>query len=693
MTGLAPHELAREEQRLVAVQEVLDAVHRDVEQKVADAEGSITRHRALIWEQQRDMDHAEKANLRVEVDTASNLASEMRGRLHRLERLRRSPYFARVDFQTESDAAPTDADGGFYIGVHSFRDPESFDLLVHDWRAPVSSLYYDYETGPARFTAPSGIVDGEIVGKRQYKIAEGELVFAIESSLNIGDEMLQAELSRSGDERMKDIVSTIQREQNAAIRNEDAEVLILQGVAGSGKTSIALHRIAYILYRFKDDISAEDVLILSPNKVFGDYISDVLPELGEEQVPEIDAETLAREHLPKGLDFETFPEQVAALLEKEDPAYEERIRSKATPAFAAELEAWVLDRAAHGFEPQLLTHRHEVLERDWLEERWATGGWLPVFSRVTWIAEAAVNELKRLLPRTSRWTAADTRAVRKQVAAMFPDSGPLAMYEAFHRERGTSHLVRKAGRRRLEYSDVFPVIRTAQLTTRSAVARTPVRHLLIDEMQDYTAVQYAVLRDMFGCRMTILGDANQSVNPLSSSNKDDIAGMFPTATTMELTKSYRSTRQITEFAQQISRNERLTPVSREGEEPEIIALSDEESQTAAVHEWIRGAQRDGYGTLGVITRTISRARELASTLRAEGTEVNLLDYESTSFAAGVVITSAHLAKGLEFDAVLVPDVDQTTYARSIDRSMLYIATTRAMHRLTLTHTGTHTEFL
>lgn len=296
----------------------------------------------------------------------------------------------------------------------------------------------------------------------------------LESSLDIGDDILQQELSRSADEKMKNIVATVQREQNAVIRNEVARVLILQGVAGSGTTSIALHRVAFLLYRFKDTLSSNDVMILSSNKVFGDYISSVLPELGEEQVAETDFDTIAGRFLTEVVDHESFSQQVMKLLEAVD----------------------------------------------------------------------------------------DATAVRQQVRAMFAYKDAYEMYQAFYRTPERQGLFVPLGRKKIEYADVFPLIYTVLTTTRQEGPHAGIRHLLVDEMQDYTPVQYAVLRHLFSCRMTILGDANQSVNPFSSSSLETIHRIIPEADCLELTESYRSTAEITEFAQNISRNDRLTPIVR-----------------------------------------------------------------------------------------------------------------------------------
>jgi DNA helicase-2/ATP-dependent DNA helicase PcrA len=348
-----------------------------LEQLTASIDSSavtIRGHKEHMWTHWRDMDGVEKANVRVEVNTSVTVAEHAVQTRRRIQRLLDSPYFGRVDFHA-GDSATTEA---HYIGVHNFSDPRTQQIVVHDWRAPVSSLYYDFESGPASFEAPRGTVDGEITGKRQYKIKDGRLEYLFESALNIGDDILQRELSQSADDKMKNIVATIQREQNAIIRNETARVLILQGVAGSGKTSIALHRVAFLLYRFKDTLSSDNVMILSPNKVFGDYIAGVLPELGEEHIAEIDAETIAHRFLATTTAFETFREQVATLLDSVDDARAERIRYKATPEFVTDLDAWVSVRAPEAFAAAAIEHKNHKLAAVWVADTFGQTAALPL---------------------------------------------------------------------------------------------------------------------------------------------------------------------------------------------------------------------------------------------------------------------------------------------------------------------------
>nr|WP_201749020.1 3'-5' exonuclease [Micromonospora acroterricola] len=275
---------------------------------------------------------------------------------------------------------------------------------------------------------------------------------------------------------------------------------------------------------------------------------------------------------------------------------------------------------------------------------------------------------------------------------MFPHKDALAVYKAFYSHPARRGLFKPLGRKKVEYADVFPLIYTMIRTSRQE-SYGRIRHLLIDEMQDYTPIQYAVVRELFSCRMTILGDANQSVNPFSSSSPSTIRSIFPEADCLELRKSYRSTTEITDFAQHISRNDKIVPVERHGRPPQVIACADQKGQQAQILALIEQHRNSEHQSLGIICKTIAQATTLYQALAEAGVELTLLDYDSAEFAGGIVITSAHLSKGLEFDTVIVPQVDDTNYANEMDRCMLYIACTRAMHELHLTHDGPVSRFL
>lgn len=678
-----------EEQEREHLAEMMRRLRRELEHLVGyidESAQAIEAKKQHLWDNLRDMDFAEKANFRHEVDLSVLSTEHAATRRKRVERLLESPYFGRVDFRANGGTGS----GAYYIGVHNFSDSDTQEILIHDWRAPVSGLFYDFEAGEAFFETPDGTAHGEIEGKRQYKIQSGRLKYMFDSALNIGDDVLQRELGESADNKMKNIVATIQREQNAVIRNETARVLILQGVAGSGKTSIALHRVAFLLYRFKDTLSSDNVMILSPNKVFGDYIADVLPELGEEQVAEIDFDRIAGTQLAKVTDYETFSEQVSKLIDHADEAAAERIRYKATLEFVAELDAWITSRADEEFEPAEIKQKYRRLSAEWVAGTFDESRALPVFARLDRLANRAVHMLKQnVLDRGGKWSGADTASVRRQVRAMFPYKTALAVYKAFYRDPARRALFQRLGPKKIEYADVFPLIYTMIRTDRQQTYGR-IRHLVVDEMQDYTPVQYAVLRELFSCDMTILGDSNQTVNPFSSSSLSTIRSVFPDADCLQLCKSYRSTAEITEFAQNISRNDKLIPIARHGRPPRITACADQRAQILTLIE--QHANSD-HQSLGIVCKTVAQAEALNRALSAAGVELTCLDYDSTAFVGGIVLTSAHIAKGLEFDSVIVPYADDETYANEMDRCMLYIACTRAMHELHLTHEGRLSRFL
>ncbi|MFN2355740.1 MAG: helicase, partial [Desulfopila sp.] len=326
----------KEKAHLESAKTKLHAAVERIDSTLRDHATKIQEQKTYLWEHRTDMDHAEKVSTRQSTEQRVLAAEAVLANKKRIVKLLQSPYFGRFDFirdgQTRSLAV--------YVGIHAFFDEDRKENLVYDWRAPIATMFYDYEAGKAHYEAPSGDITGTIALKRQFRIRHGHMEFMLESALNIQDDVLQEELSRASDDRMKNIVATIQRDQNAIIRNEDSHVLIIQGVAGSGKTSIALHRIAFLLYRFKDTLTSKDILIISPNKVFADYISNVLPELGEENIAETEMEILADDWLDYKYKFQTFFQQAALLLERNDEKLRHRIQEKSSLEFLKKLDEY-----------------------------------------------------------------------------------------------------------------------------------------------------------------------------------------------------------------------------------------------------------------------------------------------------------------------------------------------------------------
>ena len=317
--------------------------HTDVSMK--DHVDTLAEYKDYLWNN-KDIDPHEIRSMRESILNHFAIGESVIDKRRRFAKIVDIPYFGRIDFQEKSENCKVIP---VYIGIHTFHDSESRTTLIYDWRAPISGMFYDYESDEATYSSPSGEVHGKISLKRQYRIRKGKMEYMIESSVTVHDDILQKELCSNADDKMRNIVTTIQREQNRIIRNEDTPVLIIQGVAGSGKTSIALHRIAYLLYAQKGKIASRDILIISPNKVFADYISNVPPELGETTVPETSMEQILSTGLNNKYKYQDFFGQVSELLEKPVPDFIERIQYKASFEFVSRLDKFILHMENHYF--------------------------------------------------------------------------------------------------------------------------------------------------------------------------------------------------------------------------------------------------------------------------------------------------------------------------------------------------------
>ncbi|WFB57052.1 UvrD-helicase domain-containing protein [Paenibacillus sp. BR1-192] len=677
---LNPNENAEREYLALVLKE-LQRASEELEGKVSDSYKDIIEAKKYLWVNMAQLDAAERAANRVDISLSIDTGEKQAARLQRMRKLLASPYFGRVDFRTNE---PKEEEGAYYIGTHSFTNPESQEHLIYDWRSPVASLFYDYNAGPASYEAPMGRLQGEITVKRQYKIKDGHMEYMIESSMNINDDVLQKELSSNSDEKMKNIVATIQQEQNAIIRNETAHELIIQGAAGSGKTSVALHRVAFLLYRHKETLTSSNVLIISPHKVFSDYISSVLPELGEEKIMEVTMEELAAKELRGLCQFQTFSEQVDEIVHAHDEQAIERIRYKAGLDFVHELDAYLEYGDQQFFQPTDIQMKGVLIPASEVMDKYLGTMSLPVRQRLEKTASVLSGQART--EDGERLTSAEANKVKAAIRKMFTYQNALSLYKAFFSYRNIPDLFIMKGRRTIEYADVFPLI-YLKMHLEGSASYDMVKHLLVDEMQDYTPIQYAVISKWFACKKTILGDSNQSVNVYTSTSLPDIQRVFPQADTIELVKSYRSTLEIMKLAKRIHPRSTMIPVERHGEEPLLIRCHDAAQELAFIQELTRNFPHSGMQTMGIICKTSSQARQVYESVRGLTDNVSLLDFSSDRFQEGITITSAHMAKGLEFDQVIVPFAGAANYRTEMDRSLLYIACTRAMHKLLLTYSG------
>jgi DNA helicase-2/ATP-dependent DNA helicase PcrA len=673
----------QEREYLEEIREKLTLALKRIDDAVKQFSDELRQKKQYIHEHQSGMDEADMVAAGQSINRMAFTGEAAVARKRKLIKLGQSPYFGRIDFVTSDHAGSP-----VYIGIYSFADERQRMNLIYDWRAPISSLFYDFELGEASYTTPSGKIQGNIALKRQYKIRDGRMEFMIENDVNIHDDLLQRELARSSDDKMKHIVATIQRDQNAVIRNEEARVMVIQGVAGSGKTSIALHRIAFLLYRFRETIAAKNILIISPNKVFADYISNVLPELGEEYIPEMGMEELAADLLEKKYKFQTFFEQVSALLDEHDPGFIERIRFKSSFEFLSKLNQYLLHIENHYFTNAELRVGKTTVPFPFIQEKFKAYHRVPLLKRFPLVVKDVQTYVRDKTGQ--KLSGQEKTKIWEAIPRMFRFNNVLDFYQDFYRWAGKPELFKTGPGMTLEYADVFPLI-YFRLRLEGITTYDHVKHLLVDEMQDYTPVQYAVLSRLFLCRKTILGDVSQTVNPYSASSSETIERVFQQADIVKLYRSYRSTWEITAFAQRITPDPNIIPMERYGHEPLLVCCTGNAEELETIKGMITTFSGSGNRSLGIICKTLRQAQEVYEVLKAQ--DVHLVTAESTSFKEGVIITTAHLAKGLEFDEVIVPFASARSYKTDVDRSMLYIACTRAMHRLTLTYSGDITPFL
>lgn len=645
--------------------EKIDKNYMEAKQYMIDNRGDIDPHE--MFQNERSLQ---------QIDRTGAFAV---GIWDKLSKQKESPYFARIDFCTHDEPAETK----YYIGRFAFIHEE--EPIIFDWRAPVSSMFYDCEVGDAFYEAPIGKIEGQLTLKRQFKIKNGALEYAIESSVNIRDDVLQKELSHTSDEKMKSIIATIQKEQNQIIRDERAKTIIIQGVAGSGKTSIALHRIAFLLYRLKDRLVAKNVTIISPNKVFGDYISTVLPELGEEPIAEISFYDIAWVQLGGVINFQQDKDP----LETSDEAWAGRIRFKSTWDFVKLMNQYIAELPSFVFEPASCVFGRLSVRKEWIKNRFLSYKSYPIKKRLELIAED-IND--RFI--SENYTGEEVpkvKAILKSLKAMLTIKSTVALYKHFYQWIGYPEMFSMQNKQTLEWADVFPFMYLYGAFEGLKVS-TLIKHLVVDEMQDYTPIQYATINKLFPCQKTILGDFGQFVNPNHLHNLDDMMALYGDAHLVELNKSYRSTYEIINFAKSIQKVNKLEPMERHGEEPLIIGCVSADEELIKIKAMIEAFSKGGGVSLGIITKTNSEAQRLYELL-SQNKQIQLITPNSTRFINGISITSIQMSKGLEFDEVIVVDANHDVYYNDCDRSLLYIAATRAMHKLTVLYVGKPSPYL
>jgi DNA helicase II / ATP-dependent DNA helicase PcrA len=697
-----------------------------------------------------------------------------------------SPYFGRIDFIEDGLGIREQ----IYIGVSSFVDSDGMSFLIYDWRTPIASMYYDYSPGKAAYDTPGGRITGEMELKRQYQIREGKLDNVFDTSLTIGDELLQQVLGKGADPQMKSIVATIQKEQNAIIRNDNSRMLIVQGAAGSGKTSAALQRVAYLLYKHRERLKADQIVLFSPNPMFNSYVSTVLPELGEENMQQTTFQEYLEHGIGRKLRLEDPFDQIEYVLtEQSTQVYEARLQAIAYKASEAYLQAlrhyagWLeregmrfrsirlLDRdlitveqmKAHfyGYDPSIRLANRVALLQEWLlkqlsllepqerEARWvdeeldyldkdqyaAAYQELREDRSIFEFSQAYENIREKMSNKVRRdegdfdYAEQEEELLRRMIvkehfaplrrsvkrmqfidavglySQLFSDKDA---YMAMTGETEVPELwpdiceqtSEKLSQNELFYEDATPFLYMKELVEGNRMS-TEVRHVFVDEGQDYSMFQYEFLRRLFPrARMTVLGDFGQAIFTQATElygAQSPLIQLYGESETslIRLVRSYRSTREIVAFTKSLLIGaQEIVPFDRGGEKPLLLQMASNEQLAAQIIEHLTALRAEGYDSIAVITKTAAESREAYELLQAQGCPaLRLITKETPTFERGTLVIPAYLAKGVEFDAVLIFDASSSVYHRESERKLFYTACTRAMHRLVLCATGEWTPFL
>ncbi|WP_077617058.1 RNA polymerase recycling motor HelD [Bacillus sinesaloumensis] len=753
----------KEQDRLEDVFDVIDSKKEAIESKVGGIKGEIVDLRKSFWEDVTvNLDEPDDV---LETFQSIKQQSELLGereRNHRqihkqmkvLDRLKESPYFGRFDFLEDGE----DKAEKIYIGIASLLDKNEEDFLIFDWRAPISSMYYDYYPGPAKYETHYETITGEMTLKRQFIIKNGKLKSMFDTGVTIGDEMLQEVLGNNANTQMKSIVATIQREQNKIIRNEKSRYLIVQGVAGSGKTSAALQRVAYLLYRYREQLSSNNIMLFSPNPLFNSYVATVLPELGEENMQQSTFQEYARYRLDNLFEVEDPFKQMEYLLtamEKSD--YKVRLQSiafKATLAFKTLIDTYVKELGEQGllfkdiyFKQKKIISKDDI--QDYFYSLYTTTS---IPNRLTKVTEWLIKEVikRERKERKKDWVLQEAELMEKEehleIFNQLQNKREFSeeTFDDYEREEKliAKEIVRKHFKpikkaiKRLDYLDIkglysqlftyakeknvtekwqeicFYTIKSLQnnyLTYEDTTpflymqdlvegkkSNTGIRHLFIDEAQDYSPFQFEYLKQLFpNCRMTILGDYNQAIYAHTMGAPTLLSPELygdEKYEVIQLKKSYRSTREIVEFSKGIvSGGEEIEPFNRSGAFPSYREVQTKENLHEELLAHIKTLQDKGHETIAVICKTDTESKEAFEALR-DKIQIRLMSQESYQYDKGVLVLPTYLAKGIEFDAVIIYNASNEVYGREYERKLFYTACTRAMHELRVFSIGKRSFF-
>lgn len=621
-------------------------------------------------------------------------------KLKELTILKESPYFGRVTFNDlEFDQKDT-----LYVGRFGVTPEGSYEPVIVDWRAPVASLFYHGSLGEASYTSPDGPIKCDIEGRRQIIVKKGELKGVFDSAIDVKDDILQMVLSNNSSDKLKDVIMTIQQEQDEIIRKERTSNIVVNGVAGSGKTTIALHRVAYLLYNYRKELE-DKVLILGPNGIFMEYISQVLPSLGEVGVKQETFASFALKEMDSELYIMSFDKYLEKIL-SEDKEFIEDAKYKNSYEIIKDLDNLVKEMDKDYFHVEDVKYFGDlVISKEEIEEMFNKHyEYMPLFRRSEKIKRIILSKIKDKRDEKV-WEL--NEELRKEKEKLTPEE--LLIEEnnlEFRRKLRIREIVKEVmdsrakldswisredvldiydrfngNKKEYTINDLAPILYLA-IKLEGKKATKDYRHVVIDEAQDYSPLQFKVVRELTGTKyFTVVGDVNQRLIKYS-----DLAPMMELGKIFDdvnpeiynLNKSYRSTYEIMEYANKYLDEDRIIPIVRHGKLVEEIEFHNNEELSESIIESLKEFSNEGLESIAIITRD---KEELEKVYNLISNKVHLVkfDNEDVLYKGGNVIIPSYFAKGLEFDGVII--VDNGSSKDENEDLIKYIMSTRALHRL------------